>query len=215
MDLLLEKRKLEIEKRLLEIIKHKLRYKLNKKETMKKIISLYQEYMQLDVYYHDSIPKYISNEISNYNCYYYALDIKIPQLFLDCIKVIFNNDMFSNSVGFISKGYDFKYEELTKDSLLTDFFNDLDFLNITKFESSIEEKCENNGYKIAIYIDENQTDYHFLRQNIDGEWSGKWGYFSLPNLEKPNPIIISPGRECFELVKTYEIVKPTIKKLSK
>lgn len=174
-----------------------------KKLSAKDIENIYIEYLKLKVQLGDKIPRLNEKNdkyryVNNFN---YALDIDFPEYI--------NNRYFkktahsiSHSLGFIS-GEPFAYTDQSK---LDNLVADLETLNINWFESTTEQPNEHGGYKITLYSD-GIDDFYIMRQNIDDSWSGKiYNTSKIIQLKKPEPI-----NDFYKLVKTLEIVKPTIK----
>lgn len=173
-----------------------------KKLDAKDIENIYVEYLKLKVQLGDKIPCF-NEKTDKYryvNSFGYALGIDLPE----CINKKYSkvaSDLIRYNLGFIS-GENFAYTDQSKlDNLLAD----IEALNIKWFETNIEQPNEHGGYKIAFYCDDIK-DFYIMRQNIDGSWSGKVYYMNkIIHLEKPEPL-----SDYFKLVKTLEIVKPTI-----
>lgn len=174
-----------------------------KKLSVKDIENIYIEYLKLKVQLGNKTPSFNSkNDKYRYvNSFNYAIDVVLPEFINNkCIKI--SSNIIRYNLGFIS-GETFAYTDQSKlDNLITD----IETLNIKWFETNIAHPNEHGGYKIALYSD--GMDYYYLmRQNIDNSWSMKFdGYSKIIQLEKPKPI-----RNYYKLVKTLEIVKPTIK----
>ncbi len=179
---------------------------------------LYRRYLKL--YVKISPSKVKSDEEWPYynNCYFYALDLPTPKEFSLVCQNNLTSDrtFFKTYVGLISKEENSKNALKSEKALLDLVYADIDALNIKAFDSSIFSENKHNGYKIAIFYDGKsfRPDYHFVRQNEDGIWSSKLGYepeFTYSD----NPLNYinnnNPFRK-YELIKTLELVKPTIKK---
>jgi hypothetical protein len=101
----------------------------------------------------------------------------------------------------------------TEKTLINAFKSDCDFLGIDITEVDKRAPLKKDSYKIGVFFDFTRiykdkswdtpkTDYHFIRQNADGTWSFKHGWFG--------PVEISDGKNIgtrFDLVGTYEISK--------
>ena len=200
---------MEIKQELLLIIKSG-----KSKYFEEEINSLYIEYLKLYVQVSERIPKYNSLDLkfkgTRHNCYFYALDFAIPQVFDDAMSSIGYNRL-ENSVGIISSGM--PIWEINRTNLLDKFYADMDTLNIKVYNSDKYSCNIHDGYKVGIYIDDNSisNDYHFVRENSNGNFSHKCGYFSRPELLTCLRDIIRTDYY-YELIKTVELVKPTIKR---
>lgn len=64
------------------------------------------------------------------------------------------------------------YEKITQDML-----ERIKMTGLEITESDIDEKLEDGEWKVAYYFnfDDREIDFHFLRQEKDGSWSGKFG----------------------------------------
>ena len=85
--------------------------------------------------------------------------------------------------------------------------SDLDSLGIYYYETDIDSINNHGGYKISLYYNYGE-DFHFIREDFDGKWSHKMGYSGSIERVKPSERIFK-----YNLVTTYEIVKPNIRKL--
>lgn len=57
--------------------------------------------------------------------------------------------------------------------------------------SSFNQKCSNNFYKIGLSV-QNNINFHFYKQNLNGIWSHKDAGFHVNNLDSNKKIIINP-----------------------
>ena len=175
---------------------------LHKEMSTTEIKNLYIEYLKLCVCLGTNNPVFLEdfNKYEGVNCYCYALGLYLPKLFID--RYLYASpDYISHSIGFISKS---KYMK-TDDEIITNLYKDLNVLNIKFYETDIHSENKHGGYKIALY--NAPYDFHFIRQNSNGLWSEKQGYSRrFVEMEEPRPI----GKS-YKLIKTLEIVKPTIK----
>lgn len=110
--------------------------------------------------------------------------------------------------GFLSGEYTQPYNEKT---LIRAFKSDCHFLYLDVQDADIRKPPRKDAYKIGVFFDftkvykfENfataKTAYHFIRQNVDGTWSHKYGLFG--------PVEIYDGDNIesrYDLVGTYEI----------
>lgn len=180
---------------------------------------LYREYLKLYVRINRMIPEYDEGKFKgNINCYFYALDLTLPYVFKESFERITHHP-FCTNLGEISalKYFRDNFIVPTPCDLLDYIYTDLDTLKIKAYDSTINSPLKHNGYKIAIFMEDNKRhDYHFARQNIDGSWSSKIGYEELI-VKSDNPFDFLNenlfGIETnYEYVKTLELVKPSIKR---
>ena len=206
-----------IKKELLTIIKENEHKALDNKEynlVKREIYRLYTEYLKLYVQVSRKIPEYVgkdfSNQFNRYNCYFYALDFNIPPIFVDAMTTV-GRCMFSSSIGIISSQS--SLWNINRTSLIDTFYADMDTLNINVYNSDNNSSNMHDGYKVGIYIDDFgiSNDYHFVRENSNGLFSHKIGYVSRPEY-LPNLSDFIHNDFHYELIKTVEIVKPTIKR---
>ncbi len=173
-----------------------------------KIIDIYRQYLQLLVQIQNPIPHLEDNyQLQNGNCYFYALALPIPSYF----KKIYQKtaSAFTLNVGELSNT--FNYYPFNSKDVLEYLYADLEYLKIKYYASNIKDNPQHNGYKIALFVDEYEPDYHFMRQNIDGTWSQKYGYNgSILITPHVNDFLLDSPH--YEYVKTLEIVKPTIRR---
>ena len=142
------------------------------------------------------------------SCYYYALNLATPTIFEKIYKSLTDFD-FESPLGSIS-GLPY-LDTFKKEEVLNYLYSDLDALNIQWYDSEIDKKIEHGGYKIALLVDENpiDSDFHFVRQNLDGTWSEKDGCgCEVVSITTPEEFTSDPY---YKYVKTLEIVKPRIR----
>lgn len=206
----------KIKRRLLELLKlyeNKI-LSFDEIDTIKKeIYDLYVNYLKL-------YNLYSGNKLSSKKdwfytnvCFHYALNLPTPDLFLEVYDRIFLDD-FNIEVGNISELpyiYDYEY---TLDIFLRYFEADLKVLGIEKYPSTINSPLKHNGFKVAIFYDDTNKDYHFIRQNSDGLWSQKFGLDTTICISD-NPLnflnnspIKNSKKTHYEYIKTLELVKP-------
>lgn len=182
-------------------------------ETYRRIIELYGEYLKLLVQIQSPIPNPKRDYRLFYgNCYFYAFGLPIVYLFRKKFSKIFKPENFELNVGDIS-GLNILEAPNNKEDLLECLYSDLDFLKIRFFESDISSSVAHEGYKVGIFFNsyDEDGDYHFIRQNANGLWSQQFGFRGLVYWSD-NPIEELEA-ECYEYVKTIEIVKPTLQRL--
>ena len=194
--------------------------KHNKKIIMQEIYTLYREYLKLIVQIKNRIPSYNNGFYEgDINCYFYALDLPLPISFSKTFEDI-TNIPFCTNLGIISnlESFSTKFIHPKTTDVLDYLKSDLDSLKIKCFDSAIYKEPKHNGYKIAIFFEENINfhDYHFIRQNSDGSWSSKIGYSDCIT-RSDNPF--NYLNQChdgtkfyYDLIKTIEVVKPTLKR---
>ncbi len=192
---------------------------LTKSLANKEIKRLYREYLKLYVKISRMIPEYDEGRFKGrINCYFYALDLSLPNIFSESFTRITNFPLCTN-IGEISglKFFNYRFNEPTSSNLLDYVYSDLDTLKIKAYDSTITGSIKHNGYKIAIFMEDSKRhDYHFVRQNSDGSWSSKLGYEELI-VKSDNPLNylndnIYNIQTYYEYVKTLELVKPSIKR---
>lgn len=117
-------------------------------------------------------PHYSVCEPYMINCYLYALRAHI-----DCLD-------YGGLVapGIFSREVTLDEYKFTKEYILRNFKEDCSVLNLQVFPTTVDEKINSEEYKIAIYYvektcDNNHGSFHFVRQNSNGNWSEKWGWF--------------------------------------
>ncbi len=143
------------------------------------------------------------------NCYTYALCLKCTKELLGLYRQIKMGPLMFD-VGFTKAD---QYRELhDEQELLERFYTDCEILGIDVFDSKLDNDIEHEGSKVAIYLENNPPnsisdyDVHFIRQNYDGTWSEKNGYYGKIRLVKDIKEI-----KRYHLVKTVEVVKPYVK----
>lgn len=175
------------------------------------IYELYIRYLKLYMLLPIKSPEFDKNNplYFNGNCYCYALMLPIPEEFYNAYMNAYADIDFPLSlrhdVGFISK----KEFSLKPSKLLDNLKRDLDYLDIDYYETDIGSMNNHGGYKISLYCNPFE-DFHFIREDSDGKWSHKLGYAG--SIERINP---SERIYNYNLVTTYEIVKPGVRKLLK
>lgn len=113
-------------------------------------------------------PKYEPKkwEKKSYNCYLYALDA--------CADFRKEYSKYWIAPGFLSRGKKNDYRD-TKKKVLQYFIEDCKILKLNVSKTSLEEKIAEDEYKIAVYVWKDE-DYHFVRQDSNGNWSEKQGW---------------------------------------
>ena len=111
------------------------------------------------------------------NCYLYAMRARM--------------DFSDISGSFVRPGFlaekeknEYKYE---KKFVLENFRADCKALDLNVCLSSLEEHTGEGEYKIAVYVAEDY-DFHFRRQNSNGEWSEVNGWYGQMRCIKPESI---------------------------
>ena len=147
------------------------------------------------------------------NCYTYALGLPSMKSFIRLFVGIDYENVFPFNVGFMNHSPYFLYGR-DENTLLHYFLEDCHALNIKAYETDEHGPNVYGGYKIALYVSYchgDIQDFHFIRQNKDGVWSHKKGYFNKPQLAFLAPIL----ENRYEHFKTFEIVKPIIRERKK
>lgn len=134
--------------------------------------------------------------IEKANCYAYALRLRTD---LRDIRVV---------PGFLSKQLKTTDRKIRKNftvnKIIEDVRSDFQILGFEMKVSSVEEECDENAYKIAIFLNKGK-DFHFARsEDRDGWWSAKNGWL--------NGIDIFQGRELqdycpYPLIGIYKITR--------
>ena len=208
---------ISIKKEMLYIIMKSL--KANRYMLVEELRYLYQEYLKLIVRLQKNIPSYNNGKCNSYkNCYFYALDLPVPNIYRLNYRLILD-EIYCTDLGSISRPNDLYrlYIPETEKEVLEYLYSDLDTLKIKAYDSAINKLPKHNGYKIAIFMESGSDhDYHFIRQNSDGSWSGKIGYEDcivrmINPLDYLNDNIYNEPTS-YELIKTLEIVKPNFKR---
>lgn len=100
-----------------------------------------------------------------FNCYAYAM-----RMLVDFWEYNYNNMIRPGIIsGCIKEPYQFE-----KENILQCFKKDCKALGLKVLPTNLEEQISENEYKIAVYVWEGR-DYHFARQDSNGEWSEKNG----------------------------------------
>ena len=168
------------------------------KVSRKEIYKLYIRYLKLYMLLPLKNPEFDKNNplYFNGNCYCYALMLPIPEeiynAYINAPEDISLPLVLRHDVGFISN----RKDSLRPTKLLDNLRSDLDSLGIEYYETYISSKNNHGGYKISLYCDP-CIDFHFIR-----EYAG--------SIERIDP---SERIYNYNLVTTYEIVKPNIRKL--
>ena len=179
------------------------------KNIEKEIGSLYLEYIKLYVQIYNITPSSNQKWSSINNCYFYALNIKTPKIFNYYSKKL-TDDYFSLDVGSISGKAFLEYNNKSSETLINCLLKDLDKLNISYYDSTINSSLKHNGYKIIILYNSQTNYYHFIRQNNDNLWSCKFGLLDTI-FTSDNPLLFTNdefNNIKYDYVKTLEIVKP-------
>lgn len=132
----------------------------------------------------------------NFNCYLYALracmDFETPL-------------RFWIAPGFISRGENNDYRD-TVACTLNYFKADCEELGLQVSPSTLEEKTGENEYKIAIYVNKGK-DYHFVRQDCNGKWSEKRGWYKSIEIRKKEDVI--KNKDGYIFIGIYKVSKKT------
>ena len=178
---------------------------MNSKRINAKIVMIFWELGEL--LSRDNLTKSLANqEIRRLYREYLKLYVKISRMIPE-----YDNGKYKGNINCYFYALDLT---LPSSDLLDYVYTDLDTLKIKAYDSGINIPLHHNGYKIAIFMENNKrSDYHFVRQNIDGSWSSKIGYEECI-VRSDNPIDylndnIYGIKTDYELVKTLELVKPS------
>jgi len=133
----------------------------------------------------------------NFNCYAYALRACFD--FNEKIKKkgVFPRPSFISSV----QRDVFK---ITKKHTLEYLKKDCEALGLQLFPAELDEQIDDNEYKIAVYV-KTGYDYHFARQDSDGNWSEKNGWDDGIEVLKKEDVVKS---QCgYKFVGIFEVAK--------
>ena len=126
-----------------------------------------------------------------FNCYAYVMQA--------CMNLS-GHDIWP---GFISKGDQNNYTD-TKECVVASFKEDFEVLGLNVFPTTLKEKIEKNAYKIVVYVNEGE-DFHFARQDKDGQWSEKDGWTG--KIRKVSEENIDEFEEGYEFVGVFKVSK--------
>lgn len=130
----------------------------------------------------------------NFNCYIYALracmDFESPL-------------RFWIAPGFISRGENNDYRD-TISYTLNYFKEDCEALGLKVLPSTLEEKIGKNEYKIAVYVKEGK-DYHFVRQDSNGFWSEKRGWYKKIEIREEQEVV--SNKYGYKFIIIYKVSK--------
>lgn len=126
-----------------------------------------------------------------FNCYAYAMRICMD---LDAYNII---------PGFISRGKANDYRD-TKEYTLKYFKEDCKALELQLFPTDLEEEINENEYKIAVYVNPDY-DFHFARQDSNGEWSEKNGWRNPIKTLKPEDV--TETEDGYEFIGMFRVSK--------
>lgn len=128
----------------------------------------------------------------SFNCYAYAMRI--------CMDLDDYDDIIP---GFISRGKANDYCD-TKECILKYFKEDCEALGLQLFPTDLEEKINENEYKIAVYVNTGY-DFHFARQNSNGIWSEKDGWRGPIQVLKTDDVTKTEDR--YEFIGMFKVSK--------
>lgn len=126
-----------------------------------------------------------------FNCYAYAM------------RMCMNLDGYAIIPGFISRGNTNDYRD-TKEYTLDYFKEDCEALGLKLFPTNLEEKINENEYKIAVYV-KSGWDFHFARQDSNGEWSEKNGWRGPIQVLKTGDVTKNEGG--YEFIGMFRVSK--------
>ncbi len=127
-----------------------------------------------------------------FNCYAYALRACVD---LDCLEC-------SIKPGFISRC---EHNDLkdTKEQVVQYFMEDCEALGLKVLPTDLEEQIGANEYKISIYYEKRKRFFHFARQDSNGKWSEKIGWFGeIKTIEK-----VDKKEDGYELIGVFKVSK--------
>lgn len=184
-----------------------------KAKTSLDVERLYLSFLKEEIKMGTNYPNYEKDREFYYlgNCYTYALGLRSISSFIEQYKYFKIDDLFPFNCGFmheICKAFQ------SKEELLERFYQDCEALGILVYETGINTPISYGGYKIALFVScfhNKFNDFHFVRQNEDGSWSHKLGYFNEPQLIEFSEQLNGH----YEFLKTFEIVKPVIRERRK
>ena len=144
------------------------------------------------------------NLINNFdviNCYGYCLNMNLSYKDLEPWRKYFINVFNVGTLCNISKLINTDYD------LEKSLYGDVEILGLNIKEIDFNEKLLENEWKIAMYNtpiykddDEYQTDFHFIKQNPNSNWFGKYGYSCyISSLDDYGRLIINPKEAIFTL----------------
>ena len=129
----------------------------------------------------------------NFNCYLYAL------------RACMNFDYFGYKIapGFIFKEIESK-PKFDKEYVLRYLKKDCEILGLNILPSKIDEPIGENEYKIAVYVFE-RRDYHFARQDSNGNWSEKDGWNKEIEILKQEEV--AKNQDGYEFIGIFRLSK--------
>jgi hypothetical protein len=105
--------------------------------------------------------------------------------------------------------YDHK-GDYTSDSVSDALEADMDELGMDIYDTTAAEACEEDHYKIALIISPedpknitNRNDFHFLRQDPDGNWSHKLAEADVTRVDASGRLISNPGSANYNYVSNH------------
>ena len=137
---------------------------------------------------------------STTNCYAYALNALYPNRFPE--NELYYLGAFSGNEWRLPRKEDHPVDLL---------FEDLDVLGLNVRDSTLEESVPKNAYKICLLsrrVGLLGGNFHFFRQDVEGFWSHKYGWNTLPtNKYRGDTIITSPesAKMCYRILGYYII----------
>ena len=78
-----------------------------------------------------------------------------------------------NYVGELS-GFSGDIKSLTNEELFERLFCDMECLGIKIRKAKYNTKCRKREWKIAVFVEEGDYDYHFMREDSHNSWSHKF-----------------------------------------
>jgi hypothetical protein len=89
-------------------------------------------------------------------------------------------------------GHTFTAYDVSVDRIVELVRLDAQAAGFTFVEGERDVACASGSYKVALFIDPFAPDYHWLRQNPDGTWSGKSGLSRVTDKDASGQTIVDP-----------------------
>lgn len=129
-------------------------------------------------------------EGKRFNCYAYALQMNM------------NINPMKLGIGFTT-GVQHEGKKYTAEFVREQFLIDCENLKLNCTQIQVDDKIENYEYKVALYVWKNFS-YHLKRQDGNGEWSEKRGWFDRITKVKQEEI---GDEEDYKLIGFFKISK--------
>ena len=107
----------------------------------------------------------------------------------------------------------FSIPELKDDTLSREEIFDIIKKNISKTGLKIKpvQEGKKNAWNVAMYFSEDEIDFHFLRQEEDGFWTGKFGRKETVEKYRILPLTIQTDLLKYSLYKVFSVESPFTK----